>query len=511
MSAAVVLPDFSAALAKMPLEWRLCDRDTFGLTTASPLQRAICRIVDGRPLRELAREPTLVAALKDNLGTLEAPKRKPREFTLLSGVRAGKSLFVACLAVHASQVCDVSRLGPGEIPRVSIVSLKKDLADVIFDHIVGRLQESPILRSLVVGKPVAERILLRHPTGRLIEVMVVAGARAGASLVARWSAGCIFDEFPRMVGGDDAVVNWDDSRKAVLLRLLPGAQIVNVGSPWAPYGPAYDTVNEHWGHPTPEHVVMRAPAYDMNPVYWTPEEVDKARRDPDVFRTDVLAEFSTPEEALYSGELLTKAIRPQAEREPGQVYTAAMDPATRGNAWTFGVFTRTGKRKRMVFADERAGSRNEPLSPRAVFRDLIAPTCLAYGITSVDTDQYYVDALQDIAREFGLVLVQTPLTEREKTERYLGIRTKLEEGEIEIPEAVQEDLQRVKKRVTQAGVKIVLPVTSDERHCDYAPTVMLGLGRYLRDTDAPKKEDDPEVVRMRNAALRRFGRPREDD
>lgn len=510
------LPDFSAALARMPLEWRLCDADTFGLTTASPLQRAICRIADGRPLADLAQDPVVLRALG---GVTYASNERPREMAILSGIRVGKSLIAAATACHWTQICDVSRLGPGEVPRVSIVSLTKDLADVVFAHVVGRIQQSQILRGLVVGEPGTDSIHIRHPTGRPIQIKVVAGSRAGASLVARWSAGCIFDEFPRMVGGTDGVVNWDDMRDGVLLRLLKGAQLVHIGSPWAPFGPAYDLVQEYWGKPSPTMVVVKAPAWDMNPHYWTPDEVEKARGGKDAtlrkavrsFVTDVEGNFSAPEESLYSSELLERAIVPQVGPEEGLRYVAAMDPATRGNSWTFGVFTRKGAMKIMVHASQRTGSPGNPLSPRQVFQDVIAPECLKYGITSILTDQYYVDALQDIAREFNLSLTQESLSDREKTERYLAIRTKFEEGEVQIPVDVREDLQRLKKRVTQNGVQIVLPLTSDGRHADYAPTVMLGIGRFLRDVAPAAKAETPEVARMRAATLKRFGRKREDD
>jgi hypothetical protein len=466
---ALKFPDLSAVFAKASLEWRLTDQDAFGLTTASPLQRAVCRIADGRPLGELATEPAVRSALKCEPDP--HAMARPRELAILSGIRVGKSLLAAAGAVHMAQNCNVDHLGPGEIPRVPI------------------------------------------------QIKVVAGSRAGASLVARWSAGCIFDEFPRMVGGSDGVVNWDDSRDAVLLRLLRGCQLWHIGSPWAPYGPAYELVQEYWGKPDANMVVIKAPAWDMNPHYWTPEEVAKARGGNDStlkkvvrsFVTDVEANFSAPEESLYTSELLDRAMRPSCEPEPGHTYAAAMDPATRGNSWTFGIFTRTESRKRMVRALQCTGSRDEPLSPRQVFKETIAPECKRYGVSSIETDQYYVDALQDIAREFGLTLVQTPLTDRDKTERFLAIRTKMEEGEVELPQEVREDMQRVRRRVTQNGVQIVLPQTSDGRHCDYAPTVMLGIGRYLRDVAPPKKAEPLEVVRMRAEALKRFGRNREND
>jgi hypothetical protein len=199
----------------LTLEALLTSRNGFALVTASPLQRAVCRIIDGLPLGELAARDEVRAAI----GDVDAlPKAPPAEVLILSGIRTAKSLSAAATAVRASQTCDMTGLGAGETPRVSVVSLTTDLSKVVFDHIVGNVLARPALRALLIGEPTADALVLRHPSGRPVEIKVVAGARAGASLVARWSAGCIFDEAPRMIGSDDGVVNYDDCRAAVIGR-----------------------------------------------------------------------------------------------------------------------------------------------------------------------------------------------------------------------------------------------------------------------------------------------------
>ena len=511
MSAAFDLRQFTPLLS---LEKCLTSPFAFNLTTASPLQRAICRLADGLPLGDLA----LLPEVKRALGMLPPPRMgKPKEMGILSGIRSGKSLFAAAYAANCTQKCDVSRLGPGEVPRVSIVSLVKDLADVVFGHVCGRILESPLFSSLVIGKPTADTIRLAHPTGRPIEIKVVAGSRAGATLVARWSAGVIFDEFPRMIGEADGVVNWDDSRKAVIERLLPNCGIINIGSPWAPFGPAFAMVEDHWGKPTSKLVVLKCPAYDLNPVYWTSERVAEAEAgDPDVFRTDVMGEFSTPMESFFSGDALAVATRVEPRDlspEPGLSYSASMDPATRGNGWTLTIWTRKGRRKICAVGREWIGSRAKPLSPRVVMSE-IAGVLLPFGVRTIDTDQYMGDALADIAREFGLLLVQWTASEAERVERYQAVKTRIEVGEIEFPPQpkLRADLLRVRKRVTQRGITIDLPLTSDGRHCDFAPSVILGVWRYIRDeiVGGPRKED-AEAARMRKEAERRFGKKGRDE
>lgn len=512
MSAAVSL-SASSFTQWVSLEDRLTSPYWFGLTSASPLQRAICRICDGAPLGEFGQHPSVIRAL----GAAHVPTARPREVAVLSGIRTGKSLWAGALGVHCTQVCDVSRLGPGEVPRVSIVSLTKDLADVVYSHISGRMRASPVLRSLLLGEPTADTILVRHPSGRPVEIKVVAGSRAGSSLTARWMAGCIFDEFPRMVGAEEGVINWDDSRKAVLERILPGGLVAHIGSPWAPFGPAYELVQEHWGKPSRGLVVVKAPAFDMNPSYWTPGRCAEAKaNDEDVYRTDVLGEFSSPEEAFFAAETLAAATREspaELEPDPACSYVAAMDPATRGNGWTLAIWTRKGRRKICVAAYEWRGSRASPLSPREVLGE-VAAVLRPYRVTTIDTDQYYFDALVDLARDYELSLVPWHWTDSERTEAYLAARTRLEVGETELPPnaRMRTDLLRVRKRPTQSGISIGLPVTSDGRHCDFAPVVVLGIARCIRD-EQPQlaKTKHPEVERMAKDLKRRFGRRGSND
>lgn len=480
----------AALVRERTLEELLTLKSGFGLVTASPLQRAVCRIIDGRPLGDLACHPLVMGAIGD---VESLPKGKPDEVLIVSGIRTAKSLTAAATSVRASQVCDVSGLGDGEIPRVSIVSLTTDLARVVFDHLVGNILARPALRAILLEEPSADSVLLRHPSGRPVEIKVVAGARAGASLVARWSAGCIFDEAPRMIGAAEGVVNYDDCHAAVIGRLLPGAQIISIGSPWAPFGPIYNRVIEFSGKPSKSLVVIRAPAHHMNPITWTPEHIEALRlKDEAVYRTDILGEFADPSSSLFSAgeiERITRKGPAEIPFEPGYDYGATMDPATRGNAWTFTVGAKKrgeGVRNKIVvtLAKQWIGSKVEPLSPDAVMCE-IGAICKTYGVDVVTTDQYAADALRDIAERHGIVLRIETITAQRKVELFQDLQTKIAEESIELPPdpVVRADLLSVRKRVTQNGIAIELPKTSDGRHADYAPAMALLASVPLRDPD----------------------------
>jgi hypothetical protein len=479
------------------LEWVLTDGLAFGLTKATPTQRAICRVLDGQPLGELASDPDVVESFGGAAAVAwyEANPHRPRELCIVAGIRGAKSLTAAAMGVRASQICDCSMLGPGEIPRVSILSTKLDLAAVIYNHLSGRTRESAVLETLLVGKPTADSVMLRHPTGRLVEIKVVAGSRAGASLVARWSAGVIFDEATRMYGVEDgAVVNLDDARQAVMGRLLPGAQAIYVGSAWAPFGPVFDMVEEFWGKPKRDMIVIRAKAPAMNPTWWTPERCAELERiNPAAHKTDVLSLFADPTASMFADDHLARAMRDLPEELPYDAhytYAAAMDPAgSGGNAWTLTLATCIEVTFR-EWTSDRGIKQTVPVSKHAVVLtrewvgvqsdtviEEIAATLAPYHVTSVRTDQWSADALAAIGRRYGLSFHHETMTAARKFELYEGLRLKFELNEIQLsPDPrVRNDLKRVIKKVTQDGYRIELPITPDGRHCDFASSTVLAL------------------------------------
>lgn len=487
------------------LETLLTSPDYFGLTTATPLQRGICRIADGRGLAELAGVPGIV----DGIGVVPEGIGRPRELLILSGIRTAKSMLASALAVHWTQTADIRHLTSGEVARVSVLSLTIDLARVVFGHIVGNCLAKPALKKLVIGEPTADSIFLRHPSGRPVEIKVVAGARAGASLVARWSAGMILDEAPRMIGADEGVVNYDDARSAVIGRLLPGAQMVSIGSPWAPFGPIYNTVQEHWKRPSKDMVVVWAPGWAMNPVFWTPERVQHLKdTEPDVYITDCAAQFASPEESLINSldiDTCTREGPAELPWNPNQEYVAAMDPATRSNGWTLVIATRVGNKRIIVLARQWLGTRLEPLNSVRMMEE-IGKICRNYQVKGVYSDQYMGDALHAIAQERGFSVWEKHLTQVEKAQKYLSLRARLSEGAVELPPIpeVRNDLQRLRRVTTQNGVKVDEPKTSDGRHCDYAPAILLALLSWLDDVKAdPIEPGSDEALKLEAARMRK--------
>jgi hypothetical protein len=390
-----------------------------------------------------------------------------------------------CRAIVASQTVDLSGLKVGELPRVSIMSLKLDVADVPLRLLRGCIEGSPALRSLIV-KVGADSVEVMHPSGRTVEIAVVAGSKAAGGLASRWSAGLILDECTRMVGADESVANMPEALSVIRERLLPGAQIQAIGSPWAPYGPAYDMFGEYFGHPSEQTVAIRTTGPAGNPVYWNRKRLDALQqRDEGAWRLAEFASFQSPEANLFGAAVVDEATRANPVELPfvrGLTYSAAMDPATRSNSWTLVVIAvdRSGDTSRpryaVAYAGQRTGSKSSPLKTDVTLA-WVSSVCSRYQLKAVTTDQWCYDGLLPDARRLGLSLIKRDIKGMDqRVELYEEVRNLLENGRLQLPPVVQlrEDLLRVKRKVTQTGVAIELPSVGP-RHCDYAPSLVLAI------------------------------------
>lgn len=300
-----------------------------------------------------------------------------------------------------------------------------------------------------------------------------------------------------MAGEGEAVANFDEARRVILGRILPGGQIVAIGSPWAPFGPIFEQVQSGWRKPTAQRVVVRAPGWAMNPVYWTPERMDELKAsDPDAFRVDCAAEFAAPESALVPPDALAAATRQAGdlEADPLRSYVAGMDAGTRGNAWTLIVMSRHGEKRRVDLAREWIGSRNAPLSASEILRE-IAAIAARYRIASVWCDQWSADPLQELAQQHGLTLYPRMTPARDRWEQAARFRGELLEGRLEMhPHPVlREDVLRAKRTTTMQGVRLDLPTGGDGRHCDFVPSLMLATAQHIPDKRPAAHERNSEA------------------
>ncbi len=465
----------------MNLENLLCSPDGFQLETATNLQRAICRMETGLPLEEYAECPEVIECIGGAQALALLPNVAPSTSVLQAAVRSAKSQKAAAKAFRATQICDLDKLKDGEIARYSVCSIDKDKADAVLEHLTGKIQASPVLKDILLRPPAGDSIFLMHPSGKPVEIKVMAGKRAGGGLVSRWSIGATFDEAPRMNGADKKI-NLPDSIVALRARLLPGAQIDLIGSPWAPSGLIYDLFVDRFGRPGTDLLFMIAKGPDMHPAHFTPEFCEKLRKeDPTAYRTDVEAKFCDPPSSLLSSidvELCSRAA-PMDLNPNKQPHVASIDPANRKNAWTLTILRPNAEGDPEVACTRQwQGSHAAPLRSSRTFEQ-IKPLLELYGIEGnlLWTDQANFDDKWELAATAGITLVADPFTDSEWRGHAKNLEKLVTEHRIQLPPnaAMRADILGIQKRLTERSWTIVLPNTQDGRHGDYVPSLCLGL------------------------------------
>jgi len=483
------------------LERLLTDPQGFGLVTASLPQRAVCRIMTGVPLGDYAKHPDVIAMVGGPEAVARLPNKAPNKVLFGAAVRCAKSTIVAAKAVRNAFLGDCSGLQPGEVPRVPIVSVDLDKAKETFSKLVGALTTSEKLSSLLL-KVDRDSVVIKNHSGWPVEIKMIAGSRSGQTLVSRWCLGAIFDEAPRMLGQSDGVINLDDALTAIEARMRPGAQIDLVGSLWAPRGPVYERVQEHFGKPSEEIVVIIATGPMLRPDLYTPEYCERIRNADDrAYETDVMARFADPEDALLpSVDVAACVRRTDAPLEPDhrRSYVAVMDPATRGNGWTL-CLIECGEDGRfaVALAKEWIGTRAQPLRPAKVLHE-IAEELEPYGVVELHTDQWAFDALMDVAElaETGLMLIPGERDDETDGKRLAKL---LSDRALSLPNdrQLRADLISIKRRPrTAGGSQIVLPKTADGRHCDYAAALLLAMHVLPEKPTAPVLDEMTDEERQ---------------
>ena len=450
----------------------------------SRLQTAIMRAADGRSIGDALDDDQIIRFFgceRSKIGL-----SKPLLVVIIAGVRSGKSLLAAVAGITCVFTADLSALKPHLIPKFRIVTPKAENAVETFRHILGAILESPGLQSCLVGEPKWSphpSLTLRRFDGRLVQISVAAADPKGLSMRSGWMVGFCLDEaalFGEAASG--AAVNAEEIIQAAETRVRPGGQGWVVSSPYGPTGLLYALYNKYWGKPG-NVLVVRAPTLEMNPDF-DAELVERIRLEkPDVAAREYDAEWVDADSAFFEGVLLDKLTREGPVDVPPQAgsrYLAAMDPATRGNAWTLVIARDTRERGDKIakveisYACEWVGSRKMPLDPAKVFADM-KTKLEPYGIMTVNTDGYASDFIIANAKTADIRLNQHTLQGERQTEVYRSLDVLLRQGRIDLPPvaALTKDLKAVRRRATSGAVRPHLPETSDGRHADFAPSVTL--------------------------------------
>lgn len=409
------------------------------------------------------------------------------------GRRGGKSSSFSRLAV-AEALFGHHDVPPGDIGFVAIVSTDRKEA-------VGRLRTiKAILDALGVGYAPVEgtpnAIEIEGRRGFRVFTASIAGVSGFTSIFV------LCDEVSKWLDADTGSNPATEVLRSArpTMSTMPNARIALSSSPMGRFDAHYDAYEQG---ETDLQITAFAPTWVANPSL---TEAATHRLEPDELAW--MREYAAIPQAAAESSLLTEALIDQATRRPPLLvdlppdprhrYVAAIDPATRGNAWTLVLMTREASGVRQVaLARQWRGTPSEPLRPGAVFgeiRELLAP----YGVRALVSDTWSQDALTEIAQGAGLTLfTEEPWSPQRKRDAYEALRAALQEGRLELhPDPLlRQDLLGIRKRITRTGVTYELAEV-EGRHSDYAPAVAMAAVQALVAAE-PDDQPSPNDIAQR--------------
>lgn len=402
-------------------------------------------------------------------------KAGKRQLTARVGRRGGKSSTLCRLGVVEALYGD-HVIPPGDVGVVAIVSARRPDA-------MERLRTiKAILDALNV--PYAEKGDSIELTGkRRIAFTVFTASIAGVS---GFTGIFLFlDEVAKWKDSDTGVNPANEVIKSIrpTMATQKNAKIVLSSSPMGYLDAHADSFALG---DTALQTTAFATTWDANP---TITELDTHELEPDKVTRD--REYGAIPQTETEFSLLSEASLKALERTSPAVFlgdderddrerhwfVATMDPATRGNAWTFAVSCLSdGRVRRVCFTHEWIGSKAKPLRASVVFKEM-APMLAAFGLRHVYSDQWSEDTLRELAAQQGVYLiVDPPWTDVTKSEAYDNLQTLVKEKLIELPPDAQirADLLGIRQKLTRSGIRYDL-MKSGARHADFAPTIAMGL------------------------------------
>jgi len=550
-------------LCAFSVEEYLMRPDLFGLTTASPLQRAICRVLSGYPLdgsvNPCTENPPALQRLLDQTETddthgrddalaflrlevddrlaivgedltqfpdvLEAfggkePYVGVKELMVVAAIRCAKTLIGAAALAQRSVTADLTGLRIGETARAGVCSWRVDLANTCFEFLTAAFDASKLLRSQVIEPPKwfpgAPKNVLRvynHVSDRNVDILTLTANRGGASALSKWYVGFVVDEAARMLADfQEGVINYSDIRRAVFQRIRPDGFYLAITSPWLSIGPVYEAQKKLGMHEKHGLCVAWAPGWAMNPITWTPEACERAKaEDPESYETDVAARFARTDDLVLSNELVKSAgkvlVRTMNDEPLALAEVAVIDAGLRKEAVGFALAAMVRGKRTLLAYREWIGSPEEPLKMRAIAVEVAHWLC-KYNVSTLHADPLSQDSIGELLEHEGIGVTGWGATARE----FAAMATRLEHhmklGDIAIvdDERVRDDLSSIRRVTNATGeVSVAFPLSTTMRASTSSRAVLFAMAQLYR----PATEiivPQTEEKRMRDSLLRRMRR-----
>ena len=322
-----------------------------------------------------------------------------KELVAIFGRRAGKSLAMACFLVWIAGLCDHrGAQAPGETLIALVLSRDQRISKSLLNYVEGIVQNSPLLRSLIVNRT-ADTIELQHHVQITVRPCNAISPR-GLTLIC-----AVLDEISFWFTSTD----YADPDVEILAALRPTllttkGPILMASSVYAKVGVLYDAYKQYYGAAGPSDILVGfGTSRDMNPLLSQAEIDRELERDPLRNRAEYLSEWRDDVEGFISREIVEACIGDYHELPPQDniSYSCFVDAASGvpdGDSYAAAISYRSGDQ--IVVAAIREV--RAPFSPASVVTDIIVPLCRAFRVHKVWGDAFAGQFAREPFRLAGL-------------------------------------------------------------------------------------------------------------
>jgi hypothetical protein len=465
-------------------------------------QRAFVRVaIDRVPPTAIEDEAERTAAEEIFGSWSEAPEAAWRTVNAACGRDSGKTELGAGIALFKMLSVDVSKCGPGDVPRAFIVAPDVDTAKLTLERAVARVEASDDLRPLLVGAPTADGFLMRRPDGRPVRFEVRAAARGGRTIRGRSIVCLILDE-AALFFGDGYAVNDREIVKAATPRMLPGALVLLLSTPWAAEGLFYENHEKNHGQPVTaiaahaSTLVMR----DNDPELVQRVALEEAE-DPDNAAREYRAEFLPTGASVFFDDARVTAA--QEHTWIVELATAAKaagaDIGLVQDSSALAVVARDGDRYELVESAEMRPEKGKPLKLSQVIATFAA-TLKRHALSTLSADGHVREPAREHAAEHKIKIAPAPEGNAAKFDSYVHARKLLADGKLKLPRSPRlvAQLRAVRSVPLPGGAwRISTPRSKALGHCDLLSALIVAL--WAAKSATPPLDFWQQRERRRNA------------
>lgn len=402
------------------------------------------------------------------------------------GRRGGKTSSLLAFILAYEAVCGghEEEIGPKQEAKIFLISQRLDVAQANINFVRSVIDSSPILHHEIVaqtkdGIKLKNGISIEPSPPNLKSQRGLAIPAVGLDEVAFWYS-------------DPEAANPDfEVERAVSYSQLQFSHYKRVGisSPWSKEGllwkaQKYGTngqkiiANGGTAEDFTSTLVVFAPTAAFENPRLTRKRIQAIHdEDPDAFKRESLCIFPDSISGFFNSALLEMAAtkgKGIAERAPADdtaqiqpLYVAAMDPAFRQDSFAFAICHADVSKSTVIDLLRRwTPMKGQKLNPKIILAE-IADICKSYNISTVYSDQYQLESLQQIMLDYGMIIEGIDFTAKSKSRIFGSLLQQVNQGKLVLldPELSEPaatllmELSQLERRISPNGsVQISAPM-----------------------------------------------------